>query len=224
MLFCVSLIHMTLFCTYTSRNCAIVNFVILSFIFASVHCLCAFLCFSATYLFVFILIKVVAQCWLLCPYFWLVCPLCLFLGSRVVANIMGFDATVIQLRGSASYKIRFNPLFSTKMPVLSQEYDSWYSFIWCVWAFDFSIQLLGTFRFEFSSEFIFFCVWLFALNLLVMSKTLLYWFSYENGCISSTIPNQFNLIEIQILCPGFAFKIWTPSIDTCRIYNVIRLK
>ena len=35
------------------------------------------------------------------------------------------------------------------MPVPSQEYDSWYPFVWCVWAFDFAIWL-ETFLFEFS--------------------------------------------------------------------------
>ena len=41
-----------------------------------------------------------------------------------------------------------------KMPLPSQEYDiiSYYPFGWCVWAFDFDIWL-GTFCFEFSSEF-----------------------------------------------------------------------
>ena len=44
-----------------------------------------------------------------------------------------------------------------RMPVPSQEYDSWYPFVWCVWAFDFAIWL-GIFRFEFSSKFSIFVI------------------------------------------------------------------
>ena len=78
---------------------------------------------------------------------------CLFC-SHIVVNIMKFDATVIQVRGLAiSYKPGLiHHFLQQKMPVSSQEYDSCYLFVWCIWAFDFAIWL-GTFRFEFSSEF-----------------------------------------------------------------------
>ena len=48
------------------------------------------------------------------------------------------------------------------MPVSNQEYDSRWPFVWYVLFFDFAIWL-GTFRFEFSSEFSIFVVLLFTL-------------------------------------------------------------
>ena len=47
------------------------------------------------------------------------------------------------------------------MPVPSQEYDSFYPFVWCVWTIDFAIWF-GTFLFEFSSEFSIFVFLLFS--------------------------------------------------------------
>ena len=50
---------------------------------------------------------------MLYPYFWhFTLWVCLFC-SRIVDNVMEFDATVIQVKGLASYKTRFNPPFST---------------------------------------------------------------------------------------------------------------
>ena len=43
-----------------------------------------------------------------------------------------------------------------KMSVPSRQYDSCCPFVWCVLSFDFAIWL-GTFHFEFSSEFSIFC-------------------------------------------------------------------
>ena len=49
---------------------------------------------------------------LLYLYLWHFNLFCLFC-SRIVVNIMEFDATVIQVRGLDSFKTRFNPPFST---------------------------------------------------------------------------------------------------------------
>ena len=48
------------------------------------------------------------------------------------------------------------------MPVPSQEYDSCYPFVWCVWALDFAIWL-RTFLFGFTSEFSIFVILLFSI-------------------------------------------------------------
>ena len=59
---------------------------------------------------------------------------------------MEFDATVIQVRGLASYKTRFNPPFSTfEMPVPSQEYDSscpfdFYAFCYLILPCDYGLS------------------------------------------------------------------------------------
>ena len=101
---------MTWLCTNKSRHCVIVLWQIcefLSLIFANMLSLYAGLCFLVTYLFVFLVIKIIKQRLLLFTY-----HVCLFCSS-IVVNIMEFDATVIPVRGLASYKTRFNPPFST---------------------------------------------------------------------------------------------------------------
>ena len=61
-----------------------------------------------------ILINIITQCWLLCTYFdiftYYICLFC----SNIVFNIIEFYSTVIQVRGLASYKTSFNPIFSTQ--------------------------------------------------------------------------------------------------------------
>ena len=53
-----------------------------------------------------------------------------FFFSRIIVNIMEFDATDIQVRGLASYKLGSNHHFlHNKMYVPSQEHDSCYPFI-----------------------------------------------------------------------------------------------
>ena len=57
----------------------------------------AFLCFFVKYLYVFIVIKIITQCWLLYFFFdiftYYVCLFC----SRIVVNIMEFDAIATQV-------------------------------------------------------------------------------------------------------------------------------
>ena len=109
-------------------------------------------------LFVFIVIKIITQRWLLYPFF--TCYVCLFC-LRIVLNIMEFDATVIQVRDLASYKTRFNPSFSTFENACTK------SGIWqflsirflCVLSFDFAMWL-GTFRFDFPLSLIFLCFYI----------------------------------------------------------------
>ena len=52
-----------------------------------------------------------------------------------------------------------------KMPLTSQEYDSCFPFVWSVLSFDFDIWL-GTFCFEFSSEFSIFVTLHFRVNII----------------------------------------------------------
>ena len=117
----------------------------------------AFLCFFVTFV-VFIVIKMITQCWLLYPYFWLFYLLCLFC-SRIGDYITEFDATVIQVRGLASYKTRFNPPFSTFENACTK--SGIWQFLsirfWCVLLFDFAMWL-WTFRiyFPLSSVFLWF--------------------------------------------------------------------
>ena len=48
-------------------------------------------------------------------------------------SILELYATFIHVRGLASYKTRFNlPIFTSEMPVPSQEYDRCYPFVLCV--------------------------------------------------------------------------------------------
>ena len=82
--------------------------------------------------------------------------LCLFC-TRIVVNITEFDATVIQVSWFSAIKPgSIHHFLHLKMPV----YDSCCPFVWCVLSFDFA-SWLGTFRFEFFSEFSIFVILLF---------------------------------------------------------------
>ena len=95
------------------------------------------MCFFVTYLFVFLVIKLIIQCWLLYSYFniftYYVCLFC----SRFVVNIMKFDANVIQVRNLASYKTRSNPPFCTKenMTVVIHSFDVFQLLDFLFWNF-----------------------------------------------------------------------------------------
>ena len=71
--------------------------------------------FVTMFPFQFDYIQCLTPYWLLYTSFWHFYLFCLFVlfSSRIGDNIMEFDATVIQVRGLASYKTRFNPRFST---------------------------------------------------------------------------------------------------------------
>ena len=85
-----------------------------------------------------------------------------------------------------------------EMPVHSQEYDSCFPYIWCVWALDFAI-FKGTFRFEFYLKIVLFFVIL--LSSVPLQYSLLPYFLFLVVSLSDfyfyTLFNYFNTHTIE---------------------------
>lgn len=58
----------------------------------------------------------------------------------ISVNIMKCLESLKQVRSLACYEIRLNPPFYEGMPLPSQEYNSRFSFVLCVLAFDFAFD------------------------------------------------------------------------------------
>ena len=98
-----------------------------------------------------------------------------------------------------------------KMRISSQEYDSCFQFVWCVLSFDFAIKL-GTFRFEFFSEFSSFVILLFFVHLRLLFSRHRWVFCRRNVCLRK--------YKISILV--IRMSLWIIFVQ-CSFKNVINL-
>ena len=111
-------------------------------------------------IFVFVLIEIVTQWWLLYSYFDNLPIMSVLFTHRCKYNGIWCDCHTSE-RFSAIKPDSIHSFLHLKTPVPSQ--DSCCPFVWCVLSFDFAIWL-GTFRFEFFSEFSIFVILLFFIH------------------------------------------------------------
>ena len=139
----------------------------------------------------------------------------MLLCSHIAVNIT--EVTVVQVRGLASYKTRFNPPFSNVCTKNKTKFQKHWTpgkiqnecqvrnmtvvihLFWCVWSFDFDIWL-STFRFEFSSGFSIFVILLFSYSKVapILSRI---W--YEDIYI---VIDHLTLIPIYVFCLNVIFS------------------